>query len=252
LRFELNAVKIQPLVGDLKLKVPVNVGIEFEFAGKNRKFIYDTLKQTGVKIGIQSDYWMGDYPLTKQWKLCFDGSVTEVLGPMDKIAGLEIKTPIFDPRDTVVRNDMRKILKRLKSIGCFVTKSSGLHVHISCPLEEFRVRRNVLSMLIEKHFRKFVNDCRKHYCKPGCSQEKYSSIRVFPIDRCRGDITRNHVEIRVFNGTMDTDTALSYLDRAVKYYRIALEYRKVSREVRNMQDGLCKRGRGVCSCVSSC
>lgn len=232
--------------------MPVNVGIEFEFAGKNRKFIYNTLKQTGVKIGIQSDYWMGNYPLTKQWKLCLDCSVTDALGPMDRVAGLEIKTPIFDPCDVIVRNDVRKIMKVLKSIGCFATKSSGLHVHISCPLDDFSIRRNVLSMLIEKHFRKFVNDYRKSYCQPGCSQEKYSAIRTFPIDTYRGDITRNHVEIRIFNGTMDANMALSYLDRAVKYYRIALEYRKVSREVRNMQDGLRKRGRSVCSCVSSC
>jgi hypothetical protein len=103
-------------------------GVEFEFARPMRLTwddIIEALDRPGIRAKVADRL---DYTDITVWRLCTDGSVDVPINMMDTHAGQnELKSPIL--RGQAGLESIKKVLKVLKSLGCNVNGSCGLHVH---------------------------------------------------------------------------------------------------------------------------
>jgi len=103
-------------------------GVEFEFA-RPIQLTWDDIIEALDRLDIRAKVADRlDYSDITVWRLCNDGSVQVPINMMDTHAGQnELKSPIL--RGQAGLEAIKKVLKVLKSLGCNVNGSCGLHVH---------------------------------------------------------------------------------------------------------------------------
>lgn len=170
-------------------------GFELETAGRSPD---DLLPKFREKVDPRTDKaWKLDEPVD-YWTLTTDGSIGGI--------NCEVVSPV-NPKWA----DVRKVVDLLKAEGCRVTKTCGLHVHVSDPaVPALRIR---LPKIRVWQSRSTVA------AKPELDDwhERYGVTQVEP----------NHLEVRVFNAKID----YHYLLWAVGLVKRSLVYPKPGKKV---------------------
>ena len=214
-------------------KLPVKIGVEFEFIGKYAKqnqFIKKMKELVGAdNFSSPLSYNHND---GGKWVLGKDGSVA----PMSSDSGLgmsgyELTTPILNVNS---KSDMAMLKKVCELIQIefegHTNKKCGTHIHMSFPVNKDDLEWNYGCMA--------ENEFLKHFCRSYRKSEptlfdrlvpkdrrenkakyaKTASIRYL-LDRYRklnfGNVKRGsdnlHLEFRQLNGTLDYDTVYSWV-----------------------------------------
>jgi hypothetical protein len=199
----------------------VHFGIEFEFAAPTYSQIQTALSRAGIHLDPDDDEEEVRY-----WTLGEDCSVldttrrnmAEDYRRENRVThnwdSCELRTPMMDPDNSEHLAEVKRALDACKAAGGQATRSCGMHIHISCHAHGRDVDCRAFSDKIEEAFRRFVLRNRERYCQPGFSEwDKYYGVRR---------VDGNHLEVRIFNGTMDADKALRRLRKVVRMYRRSL------------------------------
>jgi len=205
-------------------QLPVKIGVEIEFVGPTPDLITHVLRKR-YKIPSTTSRSTGYDP--SRWTFGHDGSIYESYSDGDDLSednAVELRSPILDPCRL---KTLERILSVLEPISV-VTKSSGMHVHISCPVREAEVDAVLISKALDKKYRKEIWRGRARYCLRGAglSGEKYRTVNV---------VRGNHIEVRVFNSSLDFGVVHSRINEVVRLYRSHLHF-----------DGKDGYGRRVC------
>ncbi len=222
------------------MKFPLMFGIELEFVGDSYPIDGQVVGRLLAKmkaaaprcpIRIDNGHRVG-------WNLGFDGSAfhgidgcypekhpqgfskeqfVQRIREMCRPTGLELRTPIItETRRRVEMSYLKKFLSVLKDNGC-ITNSCGMHVHLSCKKDDVRISGLSMSRSIATSHGHEVWSTRRRYCKSGFGVvDRYRAVRVV------GGL--NHVEFRLFNGTLDYDEVRDRLEVASKAYLQGLRY----------------------------
>lgn len=187
----------------------INVGIELEFCVSDistlsinqlsKRFHENGLSD---RINLQTDYHLRRNPNGKKWLLTVDGDGWQ--------QQFEVSTPILNVEKFDLLVNFIKVIKKSKA---YVRKNSGMHVHISAP-EDFNLKISDFTNKINARYHGFIwNERWEYLCK------EQGTNRYTPVNHLKG----NHVEVRLFNGTINHLTVLRRLNETIKLYMQNLE-----------------------------
>lgn len=177
--------------------IPIRLGIELELIGPDSCFMQEFFKRR-LKINLK------DWSRKNVWAYmedasCYDGDAV----------GMEIATPAFRSM-----RELRSLEKVLDAVGrfCWVNRSCGMHVHISTP-GRYELDERGFADAVWSRYGKDVRHGRKQYCRPGVGDSEDDRWRAVSV------VDGNHVEVRVFNGTLDYRVVQDRCEEVIKLYR---------------------------------
>jgi len=205
-------------------RLPVRIGFELEFCGPSNDRMLRIARDAGIEVMDNGWYHGGRYP--DKWQLTNDGSVTSTLTNtdcdelnrrgVDDYCGLELRSPRMTPLSPQMPV-LRQLLRLWRPL-CLITRSSGMHVHISCPQSGATLDADRLAEMLDDRYRHMLWSQRREYTREG-----YSSINRYHTVRLVNG-RRNHVEVRIFNGTMNYRIIQRRLRKVWRMYRTCLRY----------------------------
>lgn len=202
----------------------LRLGLELEFIGPDCHYLTRALRLQGLHAVAR---WHGNH----EWSVGTDGSVfedrdveriTEYDHPhfhLNDDNGVELRSPILDPDNPDDIEQLKKACDVLVRYDCQPTKTSGMHVHLSCREDGAKVNLEGLSAGIEEKYRRFVYRRRRHWCARGWGYTKENAIRVLFNNEDYEDPDDTHVEIRIFNSTTDFAKIMRRINGVVEIYR---------------------------------
>ncbi len=167
-------------------------GIEIEITKLPPQDVFD-----GLTILLPEYNWLLMNNNPSHWNVGTDGSVSA-----------EIRSPILVGDWTPVF----PVIKALKQLGAQVSRSAGLHVHVSHTDGRFLDRIAIKNLFVA------------HYGKVGSSYRRRTWTdydKVSTHYQAVRDVTDNHIEFRMFNGTLNSHAIMNYLrmvDMTMKEY----------------------------------
>lgn len=199
--------------------LPVNFGIELEMVGPSTTYdnLMSRLREVipTIKSVDETNY---SY---ESWQLGYDASaangyVRGRTGRFHHPRGLELRSPLLnDQRRKEGIQDLSRLLKVLRR-RCCITKYCGMHVHMSCP-ERAEINGVQFARMLHRSYAKDIWRERASFCCLRCSEVKYSSVHRF--DDGWSPDGGNHVEVRLFNGTLCLEEIEKRLDDSINLYR---------------------------------
>lgn len=196
--------------GGFAMRVGVRTGLELELVGPGPAFMRLFFqKRFGRRICRRSNLRGFSYqPEDSVYESC------------DDECGWEITTPAY--RSLRELDSLRPIVDSLRSF-CWVNKTCGMHVHLSSK-RGLRVDIDSFSESVWRRYGRFVHGSRRSYCSKGWSDSEF--------DRCYSVVLvyGNHLEVRIFNGTLDYDVIRGRVKELTELYRSHLYPRGVEIE----------------------
>lgn len=178
---------------------------------------YGELARMISAVGIPAEWVQGNVHVTStNWKVVYDGSLH--YPPRAGFTGVEIVSPILSGEAGIAT--LIRVMDVLKSAGCEVNQSTGIHVHVGARNATVAQHRNICKMFVkyESTFDALVSRSRRNnrFCKSNSAlvagrtlAEKFSTLDG-----------ANTVEklARVVNGGWST---VQYND--YRYYRLNMQ-----------------------------
>ncbi len=213
---------VAPVSTDIQpTRFPVRIGFELEFAGPG----YDTLLRDAHQAGLDVIGPNEDNSGYRKWQLVRDESVmgSAAAGICDRIpdcCGLELRSPRMTPM-----SPQMPMLRRLLSLWrekIEITRSSGMHVHISCKLRGATLDANRYAEMLGRRYGAIQWENRLRWANPGYSTvNRYSCVRLV-------NQRDNHVEVRVFNGTLNNRIIQRRMRYCWRFFRTCLSHEGVN------------------------
>lgn len=124
--------------------------------------------------------------------------------------GIELRTPVLLLNRQDLYDKIQPVVKTLKDLGFKSYHRSGLHVHLSSEIviDIGLMRQKVAS---DDRFVKQPFTCRYQYCSFIGNEGKHLAVRVV-------DARNSHVEVRVWNGSLNMRHILRAVDLSAKLY----------------------------------
>lgn len=197
-------------------------GVEIEFFIPNQRVTALKNFVTGELRGSNQSYTHLHSGAYNGWSLHRDGSLISSSG---KNEGLELVSPPFCFKNAEEGfESIRLVMERLRSLGAFVNRKCGFHIHLGgkrireldyaqlLQLERFWVEtaQDKFITLLPAH-RKSNRYCRKNTYNIG-GGDRYKMLNVIPAHQ-----RHSTVEFRLFQGTLNPDRAKDEIERVKKF-----------------------------------
>lgn len=179
--------------------IPIRLGIELEFIGPDTDFMSLLFFQKFKRnLGYESSM--------RGWSYDEDCSAGNF--------GMEIRTPAFKSLREVAQ--LRRPLSVIRHF-CWLTNHCGMHVHLSAP-RRMRLDLAPFADAIWRRYGRQIACGRRQYCRKGFFDE-YEVQDTGDRWRSVVQVNKNHVEVRVFNGTLDYETVYRRVSEVAAIYR---------------------------------
>lgn len=192
----------------------VRFGIELEFIGPGTKYLRHLFHKK-FNQSVDDD---GHKDAFKTWSIGTDPSVFESREHefvREERFGMELRSPIMEEKNI---RKIKPVVDLLAPV-CFVGKSCGMHLHLSCPQDDVHVELQELSEAVYKRYGKQIWSQRRRYCRKGTSVDRDGQEPKYHVVR---KLSGNHVEVRIFNGTLDYLEILKRIRYTCHQYRRSL------------------------------
>lgn len=143
----------------------------------------------------------------------------------------EVVTPVLDSKSESDMNELRMVLAVIKSLGGVSNSSCGLHIHIDRPadvvgvfkkwimlqepfvdyFESYESRLEKYAKLYRNAYNYKISDVNDIFAYIKAEYDEHESLRRFALNFDALNV-HNTLEFRLFNGTLDFDTVMRYIN----------------------------------------